>query len=224
MKKLTIISCIALSVLGGMSSCTDDFLTAESQSKLLADGTFYNSDKHLTEALVAAYDPLKWYDYFYSYESLPFVADMMSEDVMVGGSDANDCLYLHKISNFSALPTSVCNQSWSICYSGINRANIVLQYINNAQDMTSEKKALYVAEATTLRAWYYTILWKYWGNVPYYESNLTFPYLCPQMGHDAVYEKIAGSLESVINSGALPMKSTVGNEGIVPHLWAQVRK
>ena len=222
MKKLTIISCIALSLLGGMSSCTDDFLTVDSASQLMADGTYYNSKKHLTEALVATYDPLKWYDYFYSYESLPFVADLMSEDVMAGGSDANDCLYLHKISNFSALPTSVCNQSWSICYSGINRANIVLQYIGNASDMTTEEKELYTAEATTLRAWYYTLLWKYWGNVPYYETNLSLPYLCPQMGHDAVYEKIASSLETVINAGSLPMKSTVGNEGHVTKAMAEM--
>jgi hypothetical protein len=42
------------------------------------------------------------------------------------------------------------------------------------------------------------------------------------MGHDAVYEKIAGSLESVINSGALPMKSTVGNEGHATKAMAEM--
>lgn len=221
MKKLTIIGCIALSVLS-MNSCTDDFLTVDSASSLLADGTYYNSKKHLTEALVASYDPLKWYDYFYSYESLPFVADLMSEDVMAGGSDENDCLYLHKISNFSALPTSVCSQTWTICYSGINRSNIVLQYIGNASDMTDDEKALYTAEATTLRAWYYSILWKYWGNVPYYDKNLTSPYLCSQSGHDDVYEKIASSLETAINANSLPMKSTLGSEGHVTKAMAEM--
>jgi len=221
MIKLTIISCIALSALC-LNSCTNDYLTVNSASSLLADGSYYNSKTHLTEALVASYDPLKWFDYFYSYESLPLVADLMSEDVMAGGGGETDCLYLHKISNFSALPTSVCNQTWSICYSGINRSNIVLQYINNAADMTEAEKAEYTAEATVMRAWYYTTLWKYWGNIPYFEKNLTYPYISPQIGHDAVYDKIAASLESSINANVLPMKSTAGNEGHVTQAMAEM--
>jgi starch-binding outer membrane protein, SusD/RagB family len=221
MKKLTIISCIALSALG-MSSCTKDFLTVDSASSVYADETYYNNKTHLTEALVASYDPLKWYDYFYSYESLPFVADCMSDDVMVGGSDENDCLYLHKMSNFSALATSVASQSWSISYSGVHRANIVLQYINNAADMTTDEKAEYTAEAKVLRCWYYSILWKYWGNVPYYETNLTFPYLCAQSKAADVYEKIASTLEEVINANVLPMKSAAGSEGHVTQAMAEM--
>jgi len=221
MKKLTIISCIALAVLG-MNSCSENFLTVESASQLLADGTYYNSKAHLTEALIASYDPLKWYDYFYSYESLPFVADLMSDDVMAGGGGITDCLYLHNISNFSALPTSVCNQSWTISYSGVNRCNIVLQYINNATDMTDAEKKQYIAEATAMREWYYTILWKYWGNIPYYESNLSYPYICEQSGHDAVYEKIAATLEGIINGNSLPMKSASGNEGHVTQAMAEM--
>lgn len=221
MKKMMIISCIALSALY-LNSCTDKFLTVDSASSLLADGTYYNSKAHLTEALVATYDPLKWYDYFYSYESLPFVADIMSEDVMTGGSNETDCLYLHKIANFSALPTSVCSQSWTICYSGINRSNIVLEYINNATDMTDAEKVEYTAEATVMRSWYYTLLWKYWGNIPYYEKNLTSPYLCPQSGHDDVYNKIASTLESIIDANSLPMKSASGSEGHVTKAMAEM--
>jgi len=177
MKKLIILSSIVISALS-LNSCTDNFLTVQSASKLLADGTYYNTKAHLTEALVAAYDPLKWFDYsFGQYESLPFVSDVMSDDVMTGGSDQNDCLYLHKMSNYSALPTSVCSNSWTICYSGVNRSNIVLQFINNAADMTDAEKAEYKAEATVLRSFFYKVLWKYWGNIPYYEKNLTSPYL-----------------------------------------------
>jgi hypothetical protein len=221
MKKLTIISCIAFAALC-LNSCTDKFLTVDAASSVLADGTYYNTKAHLTQALVAAYDPLKWFDYFYSYENLPMVSDIMSDDVMTGGSDEKDCLYLHKISNFSALPTSVCNQTWTICYSGINRSNIVLQYIDNVTGMTAEEKATYTAEASVLRSWYYTILWKYWGNVPYYEQNLKFPYLCDQSGHDAVYEKIASTLETAIKGNSLPMKSGSGSEGHVTQAMAEM--
>jgi len=221
MNKLATIFSIGLLALS-LNSCSDDFLTVEPASSVLADKTYFNTKAHLTESLIAAYDPLKWYDYFYSYENLPFVADIMSEDMMVGGSDENDCLYLHRISNYNAQPTSVCNQSWTICYSGINRSNLVLQFIDNASDMTNEEKTEYKAEATVLRAYYYSILWKYWGNVPYYESNLTFPYICAQSNHDQVYEKIATSLESIISQDVLSMKSASGSEGHVTQAMAEM--
>lgn len=221
MKKLTIIGFITFVFLG-LSSCSDSFLTVDPASSVPADETYYNTKEHLTQALVAAYDPLKWYDYFYNYESLPMVSDIMSEDVMTGGGDENDCIYLHRMANFSALPTSVCNQSWTICYSGINRCNIVLKYIDNATDMTDAEKAEYTSEATVLRAWYYSVLWKYWGNIPYYETSLTYPYLCPQSTHDEVYEKLASALETIIEKDALPMKSQVGSEGHVTKAMAEM--
>jgi hypothetical protein len=222
MKKLIILSSIVISALS-LNSCTDNFLTVQSASKLLADGTYYNTKAHLTEALVAAYDPLKWFDYsFGQYESLPFVSDVMSDDVMTGGSDQNDCLYLHKMSNYSALPTSVCSNSWTICYSGVNRSNIVLQFINNAADMTDAEKAEYKAEATVLRSFFYKVLWKYWGNIPYYEKNLTSPYLCQQSNHDQVYGKIAAALETIIDQKVLPVKSASGSEGHVTQAMAEM--
>jgi len=222
MKKLIIISSIAISALS-LNSCTDNFLTVQSASQLLADGTYYNTKAHLTEALVAAYDPLKWFDYsFGQYENLAFVSDVMSDDVMTGGSDENDCLYLHKMGNYSALSTSVTSNSWTIGYSGVNRSNIVLQFINNAADMTDAEKAEYKAEATILRSFYYKVLWKYWGNIPYYEKNLTSPYLCAQSTHDQVYEKIATDIETIIDQKVLPVKSASGSEGHVTQAMAEM--
>ena len=222
MKKLIILSSIVIAALS-LNSCTDSFLTVQSASQLLADGTYYNTKAHLTEALVAAYDPLKWFDYsFGQYESLPLVSDVMSDDVMTGGSDENDCLYLHKMGNYSALSTSVTSNSWTICYSGVNRSNIVLQFIDNAADMTDAEKTEYKAEATVLRSFFYKVLWKYWGNIPYYEKNLTTPYLCKQSTHDQVYENIATSLETIIGQNVLPVKSATGSEGHVTQAMAEM--
>ena len=222
MKKLIIISSIVISALS-LNSCTDNFLTVKSASQLLADGTYYNTKAHLTEALVAAYDPLKWFDYsFGQYENLSFVSDVMSDDVMAGGGNENDCLYLHKMGNYSALSTSVISNSWTIGYSGVNRSNIVLQFIDNAADMTDAEKAEYKAEATILRSFYYKVLWKYWGNIPYYEKNLTSPYLCKQSTHDEIYEKIAVAIETIIDQKVLPIKSASGSEGHVTQAMAEM--
>jgi len=222
MKRLIIIGSIVITALS-LNSCTDNFLTVQSASQLLADGTYYNTKAHMNEALVAAYDPLNWFDYsFGQYENLNFVSDVMSDDVMTGGSDENDAMYLHKMGNFSALPTSVTSNSWTICYSGVNRSNIVLQFIDNATDMTDTEKAKLKAEATVLRSFYYNVLWKYWGNIPYYTRNLTSPYLCPQSKHDEVYAKIAADLETIIDQKVLPVKSAPGSEGHITQAMAEM--
>ena len=81
--------------------------------------------------------------------------------------------------------------------------------------MTEETKNLYRAEATVLKAFYYTLLWKFWGNVPYYDKNLEAPYIAPQLKADEVYENIVTRLEEAIELNVLPMKAAAGSEGRV---------
>lgn len=92
---------------------------------------------------------------------------------------------------------------------------MVLENVDNVPGMSDETKALYKAEATVLKAFYYNVLWKLWGNVPYYDENLKSPYFTEQLGHDAVYEKIVTNLENVFEMNVLPMKASAGNEGRV---------
>jgi len=75
-------------------------------------------------------------------------------------------------------------------------------------DINDETKNLYEAEAKVLRAWYYTQLWKFWGAVPYYTTNLTDPYVSGKSPADDVYEGIIADLDDAIANGGLPMKQT----------------
>ncbi|HNW49847.1 MAG TPA: RagB/SusD family nutrient uptake outer membrane protein [Prolixibacteraceae bacterium] len=201
---------LLLSILAVFSwnSCSEDFLDVSSATKLYVDD-YYTTESRIFEAVVAAYDPLSWFDYAWGqYTNLGLVSDVMSDDINVGGSDANDCIYLHRMNNFSALPTSVCSDLWTTFYSGINRSNIVMQYMDNVTNISSTNKALYLAEAKVLRSFYYTWLWKLWGNVPYYEKNLSAPFTTKQFTADDVYTGIVTNLEDAIDNGGLPMKAT----------------
>jgi hypothetical protein len=40
--------------------------------------------------------------------------------------------------------------------------------------MDAATKALYVAEAKFLKLSIIIFLWKFWGNIPYYDQNLSF--------------------------------------------------
>lgn len=196
-----------------LGSCSDDFLEVESASSVLIDD-YYTTDARIYEALVAAYDPLAWTDYAWGqFVQLNLVSDVMSDDVYVGGNDQGDQEHLHKMFNYEATPEIVCGDLWTTLYSGVKRANAVIEYMDDVEGISEENEALYIAEAKVLRAYYYIWLWKLWGNLPYYETNLDFPYTTPQLDADVVYEGIVSTLEEAIKDGGLPLKTTVDNTG-----------
>lgn len=197
-----------------LSACTDDFVTVKHNSSEPLDEYFIDEGR-MYQALTAAYDPLEWFDYFYQYDNLNLVSDIMADDIYCGGSNEGDQPILVKTHYYTATSTDCCNQIWVIAYSGINRACHVLENLDRVAGMSDEHKARYRAEATVLKAYYYTILWKFWGNIPYYDQNLTAPYLAAQLGHDEVYEHIVSRLEEAIAMKSLPMKASAGEEGRV---------
>jgi len=201
------LSIIALLACLGLQSCSDDFLTVKSPDKVSIE-EYYKNEARIFEALVAAYDPLQWPDWGMNEYNPPLLmSDIMADDIWVGGSNVTDNQNWHLMFNYEALPDRVIGGVWSCYYSGINRSNNVLKYMSYVQEISEEKKALFLAEAKILRAYYYTYLWKMWGNIPYYSQNLEFPYIAEQLNADAVYANIIADIEDAINNGGLPMKA-----------------
>ncbi|MCS2583797.1 RagB/SusD family nutrient uptake outer membrane protein [Bacteroides sp. BFG-551] len=189
----------------GTASCGDDFLSVEPSSSLPIDG-YYTTESRMMESAVAAYDPMQWYDYFGGWAPLSLVWDAMADDMYVGGGNTSDQSQIHLISQYKSDPRNNIDGAWTTSYSGINRS---IRLIDNAKDsdLSDDKKALFIAEGRAMRAWYYLVLWKTWGNIPFYEENLTsLPYPADQLTVDQVYEKVVVDLESVLDSEVLPMK------------------
>ena len=205
MKKFTLYSFAALALMLGTASCGDDFLSVEPSSSLPIDG-YYTTESRMMESAVAAYDPMQWYDYFGGWAPLSLVWDAMADDMYVGGGNTSAQSQIHLISQYKSDPRNNIDGAWTTSYSGINRS---IRLIDNAKDsdLSDDKKALFIAEGRAMRAWYYLVLWKTWGNIPFYEENLTsLPYLADQLTVDQVYEKVVVDLESVLDSEVLPMK------------------
>lgn len=212
MKNILIALCSVAVVL--LTSCGKDFISVKhNSSEPLAE--YFINEERMYQGLMAAYDPLEWFDYFYQYDNLNLVSDIMADDIYCGGSNEGDQPILVKTHYYTATSIDCCNQIWTIAYSGINRACIVLEYVDGVPDMSEETKARYKAEATVMKAYYYTLLWKFWGNIPYYDKNLNSPYLAEQLNHDQVYENIVTRLEEAIDMNVLPMKVAAGEEGRV---------
>lgn len=206
-----------------LTGCSDSFLEVESPTKQPIQD-YFNSDAHIQEAVVAAYDPLHWPDWAMNeYNPLNIMSDIMADDVWVGGSDRNDNANWHRMMNFEALPNAVISGLWTDAYSGVKRCNDVMDYITNYDipDMTEANARYYEAQVRVLRVFYYSWLWKFWGNVVYFEKNFEGdPYLGTQYTADEVYGFMMDDLDAALALDNLPMRETDANVGRVTKAMA----
>lgn len=204
-----------------LTGCSDSFLEVESPTQDFID-TYFTTDAHIQEAVVAAYDPLHWPDWAMGqYNPVNIMSDIMADDIWVGGADKTDNQYWHLMMNYEAQPTNCMTGLWTVAYSGVKRCNDVITYLGWAgENVTEENRNYYTAQVRVLRVFYYNWLWKFWGNIPYYETNLTTPYLAEQLQADQVYQNIITDLEGAIAINALPMKETSSNYGRVTKAMA----
>ncbi len=218
MKTLKIFAAAALGLF--VTACGEDFLTVEHPTASPLE-EYFTTEEHLEEAVIAAYDPLEWFDWFSGqYNPVNIMSDIMADQIWVGGSDRSDNMFWHLLMNYEALPTQTISGIWSDAYSGVKRCNDVIQYIGWTTDATEDELKLAEAQARVLRAYYYTIIWKFWGNIPYFEENGSSDFTYPQLTADEAYDKIIADLEGAIALNALPMKWTGENQGRVSKAMA----
>ncbi|MBQ2553872.1 MAG: RagB/SusD family nutrient uptake outer membrane protein [Prevotella sp.] len=207
--KIFAIGLLTAGMVFSTTSCSDDFLEVTNPNgDDLED--YYKTDKHLQEALIAAYDPIHWPDWgLDQYNALNIDAEIMGDDFWVGGSSRDDMRNWHLLSNFEADENNTLSSLWTVCYSGIKRCNDLMRYLGWADEsVTDAAKKNYEMQGRAMRVFYFNMLWHYFGNIPFYLENLTAAtnYTAPQLTADEVYDKLIVELEEVINSKVLPMR------------------
>ena len=213
----------ALSIAMMSTACSDSFLEVNSPTQQPIE-EYFSTDAHIQEAVVAAYDPLHWPDWAMDeYNPLHIMSDIMADDLWIGGSDKNDNANWHRMMNFEAQPNAVISGIWTDAYSGVKRCNDVIYYMNefDVSDLTPDRAAYYEAQVRVLRVYYYSWLWKFWGNVVYFEQNFDgAPYLGTQYSADEIYKFMIEDLEGAIALDKLPMKESDENVGRVTKAMA----
>ncbi|RHU25642.1 RagB/SusD family nutrient uptake outer membrane protein [Parabacteroides sp. TM07-1AC] len=193
------------------TSCGDDFLTAGPTEKPEAGAAA--TEGTILSSLGSAYQILMFDSYANNnYNAVLLMSDLRSDDLFKGGGDAGDQHQLYVLSQFSSSAAETLDGLWSIYFTGLARANNAVIACKNAVNVTEEKVAQYTAESHFLRAYYTHLLWKFWGNIPYFEAPLDDPYLAPQMSADEIYQKIMADLEIACGEG-MPMKVSGANLG-----------
>ncbi len=205
--KILIIGLLAAMTLTG---CSDSFLEQEPETKAEV-GAYFSTEKHITEQLVGAYVPLHSYDYNGAIFGQLNWSDMLGDDMLVGSASITDQEVWHNAASFKLTPALTLSGYWTVSYDGVKACNEVIESVETslANGTISEAYAkATIAEAKVLRAFYYTVVWKWYGNIPVFMKPLTASDLIPQSTPDDAYEAIVSDLESAINMNVLPLRAT----------------
>lgn len=203
-----------------LGSCSDDFLKVENPSGEPLE-EYYTTDAHLQESVTAAYDPLHWPDWDgTAYNALNIDAEIMGDDFYPGGSSITDNQHWHKLFNFEGDGNNTLSTLWGDFYSGIKRCNDVLTYCAYDANKDNTNLPTYIEQARLLRVYYYNILWHYYGDIPFYLTNLSSPYQADQISADKVYENLIAEMEDILKNNVLPMRWDNANAGRVSKAFA----
>lgn len=191
-------------LLAGLVSCSDDFLTNSTTERQAAGEPA--TEGAILSNLAAAYQILLFDSYAANnYNSIVLMSDLRSDDIFKGGGDAGDQHQLYLLSLFTTTPQENIGGLWSIYFAGIARTNNAIEACENAvgfETREAERRLnQYKAEAHFLRAYYTHWLWKFWGNIPYFESLLTEPpYMARQHTADEIYAEIIQDLDFALGT------------------------
>jgi hypothetical protein len=155
MKKIYVIL-LSLTLIG-LNSCKD-FLE-EVPTDFVSMGNFYKTENDIKSALAGVYDVLGKSSAYGRNFFLEM--DISDESYYYVTSNVPDLAYYdYQITN------GKLEGIWFNMYEGINRANLLIENVDNAEDLSAVEKEAYKAEAIFLRSYYYFILTTNFGSVP----------------------------------------------------------
>ncbi len=208
MKIIKLISIIMVLLI--TTNCTDDYLDKAPLDSINTSN--YPSDAEELETIVnGAYQPLQWPKL---YNMRMWTSDIMAGNSIVGAGGGSDGIETQNMANFVTAPDNAgVLDLWRGPWPGILMANIVLQEAPKL-DIDEGIQNRSMGEAYFLRAHYYFILVRYFGDVPLVTepANAESELLPARTSKDVVYEQIISDLESAAN--LLPAKSTYSDQDL----------
>ena len=144
-----------------VSSCEDLDVKSGSQ---LDETTFWQTDTHLKQGIMGAYNTLK-NNYAFAFD---FALDQMT-DIYDGESPFGDIV---RGTNFTSFSGAVQNY-WTYLYEVIHRSNTVIRNCqsNVGPDVSPALVQQVIGEAKFIRAMAYFRMINFWGDVPYYDES-----------------------------------------------------
>ncbi|WPO38761.1 RagB/SusD family nutrient uptake outer membrane protein [Flammeovirgaceae bacterium SG7u.111] len=152
-----------------MVSCKPDLDLVDPNQ--LSPDTFFKNEVQLQSAVNAIYANFQTQGLYTRH--MFFMLDNMSHE-----NAGNPQLEADKVQYLDfSFPTDhgAIFQYWDNCYRGINKANFVLDNVENTENVTDAVRNKYKGEAMFLRSLYYFFLVRRFGDVPIYTTIETDP-------------------------------------------------
>lgn len=219
MKKIFIYLISAAAAVASISSC--DITTLEGGSVLdrnspstfdgatvysnyaLAEGTIFGIVETFCEVNSYRGRFLPWYGFNTDIEWYNSYTNKKPMD------NKNEIASYGILSNNSQMNTN--NNPYVLMYTGIERANLVIEGLRQYADLKDKDMAHLLAEALTLRAMIYYDLIKAWGDVPArFESLTSETIYAKKESRDVIFKQILSDLDE-----AIPMLYNPGESDIV---------
>lgn len=155
---------VLLLSIGLFSGCGEDYLEEAEVFRDLDATTAYQSQDDAVLAVSAAYTPLQYQGLYRRYR---YLLDYMSGDLDItsGGFQLTE----YPGFNFNPSSQHLVPAAWDACFTGIMRANVVLERVPDIQFQDESLKTRVLAEARFLRGFYYFELVRLYGGVPIYD-------------------------------------------------------
>lgn len=205
---------------GALTSCSESFLDLKDPNHFTNEN-FWRDKADAESALAAAYSPIKYqmngyYGAFDGWLNL----NSRGDDIF---TILNEEASMWDIANFQN-STTTGNDPFGALYTGIQRANIVLRYIDQvpANSITESDRAIIKGEALVLRAYQYFLLVINYGEVPLrlIPSNEDVANK-PASSEPEIWNQIEIDLQTAINECNLPENRGADQKGRIERGTAQ---
>lgn len=199
-KHIIILSC--LGVAGALSSCGKKFLSTTPVGESLQDN-YYSTPAQMVTAVNAMYNPLGWEvgGTDNTYIDKLGALNSGSDECYAGGGGPTD-MTTWQVFNSYTMSGAVGPQAglWDRNFTGVYRAELVLENIANVKGLDQPTAARYTAEAQFLRAYYYFDLVREFKNIPLILHTLSSAEIFneTQTSPDTVYAQIESDLNAAI--------------------------
>jgi tetratricopeptide (TPR) repeat protein len=152
-----ILSSIVITIVLLTSSCRKTFIEKDPVSSVGIDAV-YKTDKDFNDAILGTYQALK-----VQYANMWQFGDLRGDDafIQISNQPSSTGVDLFSINSSDALLRS----TWANYYVAINRANMILSRIENADISVVTNKDMYIGEAKFIRALAYFDLVRIFGSV-----------------------------------------------------------
>lgn len=200
-KKLVVMIGLAI----GAASCDADMLEIKPITSEL-ETNFYNTEAECFQGLVAVYDVLQWGAVAtpgMGASSIPFewISEVLGDKCYAGGDNATDGANMERLNRGQLNVEDGAPRSlWKKYYSGIYRANLLLDKLPDANFDKELNRVRFEAETKFLRAYFYFDLVRLFGNVPLITKQLSSSEISQtQASPEEVYAQIVSDLQDAID-------------------------